>query len=161
MNFSPSEFPSATDRHTVPKEAVCLRFIMILMLFITSSSCSTSEDEKLIQQSIEVHEEALNIGLKIRDKITGIEQQAQALEEPMSSVIKDSVEVLRAELNAWEATIIEVPGNEDHHHDHHGHRHEHRSPSNLTPEMVLEIQQDIKKRALSLSERAQHIIDNF
>ena len=159
MNFSPSEFSSATDRHTIPKEALCLRFIMVLMLFITG--CSTSEDEKLIQQSIEVHEEALNIWLKIRDKIIGIEQQAQALEEPMRSVIKDSVEVLRSELKAWEATIIEVPGNEDHHHDHHGHHHEHGSPSNLTPEMVLEIQQDIKKRALRLSERAQHIIDSF
>lgn len=131
-----------------------------LLLLIIVFGCSSSREERLLEESKKVHEEALNIGIKISEKIAEIDDYADGLEEPEKSTLKDSVEVLLADWGEWEASIVEVPGHDHDHHDH-DHNHDHGSTPDLTPAMLLEIQQDLQKRALKLNVRAQNILEKL
>jgi len=128
-----------------------------LLLLIVIFGCSSSREERLLEKSKEIHETALNIGNEVKDKIKQIDEQADNLEEPTKSAIKDSVETLTSAWEFWESTIVEVPGHEHEHHDH-NHDHDHSQPDNLTPEMVLELQQDLQSRAASLNVRAENVL---
>ena len=133
---------------------------LLLLLVIVTFGCSNSREEELLEKSKEVHEAAMKIGKEIKDKIKQIDEQSEGLEEPTKSAIKDSVEALTSAWEVWESTIVEVPGHDDHdHHDHdHDHDHDHSQPDNLTPEMVLELQEDLQSRATSLNVRAENIL---
>ena len=142
-----------------------VRIGYLLMISLFAACTGSKEDEKIIEQSIKVHEEAMKMGSKASDKIVQIEGIAKDLEEPMMSAIMDSVENLKSAWKAWDETIVEVPGHEDHdhehHHDHdlHVQEHHHESTPDLTPEMVLEVQEEIKKRAYELDLRVQNVLD--
>ncbi len=134
-----------------------------IMLLIIILGCSSSREERLLEESKKVHEDVLNIGVKISEKISKIDDYADDLDEPKKSTMKDSVKVLLADWGAWQASIVEVPGHDhDHHdHDHPDHNHDHGPAQELTPAMVLEIQQDLQKRALNLDVRAQNILETL
>ncbi len=134
---------------------------LLIIIFIVG--CSSSKDKELIQQSIEIHGEAMEIGKEIKEKIKELDSRTSSLDSLMQTTIKDSVKSFESAWEAWEASIVEVPGNDDHdHHDHdHDHTHDHSPSPDLTPEMVLEIQQDIKKRAFDLSGRVQDVLDTL
>ena len=134
---------------------------ILLLVFVLG--CAPSKDDKLIQQSIEIHGEAMTIGKDVKEKIKQLSAKTDGLDSLMQSAIKDSVKNLEQAWEEWEASIVEVPGNEDHDHDHHDHDHDHdHSPApDLTPEQVLEIQQDIKKRATGLNDRVQSVLDTL
>lgn len=123
-------------------------------------SCSSSRSERLTEQSITIHEEALDIGLKASDKITQLEYQTEGLDEPMRLAILDSVEVLKAEWKAWESAIVEIPGHKHAHHDHDHHEHNHSASPDLTPEMMMDIQKDLKNRIVALNIRTQKLLDS-
>ena len=130
-----------------------MRKAIILLIF---SACASSQNEALNKQSIELHEAAMQVGKQISEKIGELE----ALQD---SSLMDSVMALKQGYEAWEESIVEVPGHEhDHHdHDHEGHDHDHdHSPSpDLTPEMVLEIQTELKANAEVLNQRADRILE--
>ena len=50
---------------------------------------------------------------------------------------------------------------EHHEHDHAGHNHDHSPAADLTPEMVLDIQKDLRDRAVLLNVRAQKLLDTL
>lgn len=135
------------------------KYLFMLMVV----ACSTTQDEKLHLQSVETHDLAIKIGEHVKEKIGQIDTKTNLLEEPLKSLLKDSVLVLTQEYTHWESTIVEVPGHEHAHHDHDhaGHDHDHSPAANLTPEMVLEIQRDIRDRIVNLNIRAQKLLDTL
>ncbi len=134
----------------------------LLLITLILFGCSSSRDERLLEKSKEVHEAALDVGQQVSKKIEQINDLAEELEEPLKTAAIDSAEVLLTDWGSWQSSIVEVPGH-DHDHDHHGHdhNHDHGSSPDLTPAMVLEIQQDLQKRALNLDTRAQKILNTL
>jgi len=124
-------------------------------------ACTTTHDEKLHAQSVETHNLAIKIGEHVRAKIERIEAHAMTLGEPLRAMLKDSVETLSRDLAYWESTIVEVPGHEHDHHHHEGHDHDHSPSSHLTPEMILDIQRDLRDRIVKLNIRAQKLLNTL
>ena len=136
------------------------KFVILMLVLV---ACSPSRDKEVLKQSFALHEEAIKKGNEIEEKIDQIERLTSTLSDSSKISFLDSLEVLKKDLESWESTIVEVPGFEHDHHDHEGHDHDHdHSPApDLTPEMVLEIQEDLKNRALKLDERTQLILDDL
>ncbi|MEM6814321.1 MAG: hypothetical protein AAF600_08000 [Bacteroidota bacterium] len=102
-----------------------------LLMIILISACASSEEEKMYDQSVETHDLAIKIGLHVNEKIKQIEMHLQTLDEPMKSLLKDSLEILVEDFAFWKSTIVEIPGNEhDEHYDDHIEHDEHDDDHN-------------------------------
>ncbi len=134
--------------------------IFLILLIV---ACTSKHDEKLHAQSVETHNLAIKIGEHVQEKIERIEAHAMTLDEPLKAMLKDSVETLSQDLAYWESTIVEVPGHEHdhHHHDHSGHDHNHAPAPDITLEMVLDIQKELKNQIENLDMRTQKILDTL
>lgn len=130
-------------------------FFFIVLVF----ACSSSSNEKLQLKSIETHDLAVKISEHVSEKIKRIEVYMEQLEEPMKSILKDSVEVLKKDYAYWESTIIEVSGHEHEHHEHSSHKHVMRT--DLTPDMMLEIQSDLRNRIVRLNGMVKKVLDKL
>ncbi|MDE0471846.1 MAG: hypothetical protein OXH57_07885 [Ekhidna sp.] len=127
-----------------------MRKLFFLLIF---TACASSQNEKLNKQSIETHEAALKMGEQVNKKIAQITTAVEAVSD---SILQDSLKSLKQDYADWESSIVEVPGYEHDHHNHEGHDHHenHGSSPDLTPEMVLEIQIELKRKAENLNIRA-------
>lgn len=132
---------------------------MLLMLLIYG--CSPSHEKKLYTQSVETHDLAIKIGEHVEEKIKRIAQHTSNLEEPLKSLLQDSVKALTQDLTYWQSTMIEVPGHEHNRHDHHDHNHDHSTIPDLTPEMMLDVQKDLRDRVVKLNVRAQNLLNTL
>ena len=130
-----------------------MRGILLILLIY---GCSPSNDEKLHTQSVETHDLAIKIGEHVEEKIQRIAHHAGNQEEPLKSLLQDSVKVLTQDFTYWQSTIVEVPGHE---HDHH--HHDHSTVPDLTPEMMLDIQKDLRDRVIKLNVRAQRLLNTL
>ncbi|MEM6734855.1 MAG: hypothetical protein AAF620_02180 [Bacteroidota bacterium] len=147
-----------------------------LLLIVLITACASSQEEKLYDQSIETHDLAIKIGERVGEKIKQIEIHSQTLDEPLKTLLQDSLKILTGDYAFWKSTIVEVPGHEhDHHeddhreddhrdhdhteHDHAEHEHNHTPAADLTPEMMLDIQKDLRGRILGLNIRVQKILE--
>lgn len=130
-----------------------------VLLIVLVVACTGSNDEKLQAQSVETHNLAISIGEHVSDKIQQIAIHVGRVEAPLKSHLQDSVEALILDYTNWESTIVEVPGNEHHEHNHAGKNHNHTPSPDLTPEMLLDIQKDLRDRIVKLNIRAQKILD--
>ena len=130
-----------------------------LIIGLLIVSCTASNDEKLHQQSVETHDLAIKVGEHVHEKIQRIAAYAKNVDDTLKTMLEDSVESLQQDYDFWESTIVEVPGHE---HDHHeGHNHDHTPPSDLNPEMILEIQRDMRDQIVKLNIRSQRILDTL
>lgn len=129
---------------------------LILIAFVVS--CTGSHDQKLHEQSIETHDLAIQIGKHVNEKIKRIAQYAHKMEEPIKSLLLDSVHSLDKDFAYWQSIIVEVPGHE---HDHEGHDHDHETPPDITPVMMLDIQKDLRNRIVKLNIRAQKLLNTL
>jgi len=135
-----------------------MRKLFVLFVF---TACTSAEHSKLNQQSIEMHEAALEVGRKVNEKIEKISLEA---ESGLDSAFLDSLSALKLGYEEWSGSIVEVPGYEHDHHDHEGHDHDHHdhgSSPDLTPEMVLEIQTELKKGAEKLERRVDVLLEQI
>ena len=132
-----------------------MRKLFFLLVF---TACVSSQNEKLNKQSIETHEAALQTGKQVNEKIA---QMTTAIEVLSDSTLQDSVRLLKQDYEDWESSIVEVPGYEHDHHNHEGHDHHenHGSSPDLTPEMVLEVQIELKQKAENLDTRAIKLLE--
>ncbi len=139
-----------------------MKWLPLLVLVLACSSTST-EDKKLFQQSVEAHEAALSMGEQVKDNLSRLSSYLDSQEISSEMWLKDSVEVLNLDYSSWQESIVEVPGHEHEHHDHdgHDHSHDHSSDPDLTPEMVLEIQQDLRIQAERLNARVEEILNTI
>lgn len=96
-------------------------------------SCSISKEDRLLLNAARTHNEALEVAVKIEKR----------LEEMAADTTRsiDSVKAWRAAIEMWESELIEVPGNETHHHHSH-----HGQQSDLTSEQMLGIQMESKRQ---------------
>lgn len=131
------------------------KLLLIFLLF----ACKSSSDEKMHTKSVETHNLAIKIGEHVSNKIEQIGIHAESLEEPIKSLLRDSALALNEDYLYWESTIVEVPGHEHDGHDHS--EHDHTQIPDLTAEMVLDIQRDIRDRIVKLNIRAQKILETL
>ncbi len=137
----------------------------LFILTFVFACTSTAHDSEIIKQSIELHEAALKVSQGVVDDIKTMDALTDSLSDD-TVVLKDSLVNIKQAFDAWEESIVEVPGHDDHdHHDHHGHDHDHdhdHAPSpDLTDEMVLEIQQEMKDQIEKLSKRTKALLAQF
>lgn len=132
---------------------------IFLVLLILCISCSSPKEDATLKESIETHELALQISGKVKQKLASIEQLTMSLEDSSKIIFSDSLVAIQTSFEAWESSIVEVPGHEHDHHDHEGHDHNHAPSPELTPEMALEIQKDLRDRAVALNVRAQNLLN--
>ena len=119
-----------------------MRNLVFLMAWLLAAC--TAKENPAQKQSIELHEQALAIGKAVEQKLAAFTTS--------DSILLDSIEVLKADLELWESNLIEVPG---HDHDHHGHdhNHDHGSQPDLTPEMMLEVQKELLETIQKIDSR--------
>ncbi|WP_020533211.1 hypothetical protein [Flexithrix dorotheae] len=161
MNYSMNKLTQQTFFiHKVQSQEVSSLIIwMIIALFMMG--CSSSQDEQLNIQGIEIHNKAMKKGGEMEQKMQKIQQFSESVDPSLQSAFLDSVKVLEEDFSTWKANIVEVPGNEHDHHDHEGHDHHHEPNPELTPQMVLEIQQFMLVEIEKLNVRAAQIIIDF
>ena len=150
-----------------------MRFFLILTgVLVVLYGCSNhSHENQLFDQSVEAHELALKTSREVTDKIERMNALLEDLPEDQSH-LKDSLSLLKQDFIDWEKSVIEVPGHEsdiDGHegHGHEGHNHEghdhhdHSASPDLTMEMVLDIQQDLKDQIIQMNIRTKRLLENF
>ncbi len=125
-----------------------------LLLFVFAVACTASNEEKLLDQSREIHDLVVEMGVRMKGKIDRIETSIPQVNEPVKSQLQDSLMALRQAFDYWQSTVIEVPG-----HSHDDHHHNHAPAPDITPEMMLDIQRDLKDQVEHLNIRAQKILD--
>lgn len=126
-----------------------------LVFILLATGCASKASETLTAQAVEAHEKALNISKETASKIHMMTLLLDTLDIPSAAQYVDSLGVFKEEYHAWQADIVEVPGHEHAHHQHEGHHH-HDAPD-LTPEMMLEVQQVLLRSAEDLSERVHEL----
>lgn len=131
-----------------------------LLLLLLIASCTTNHEDKLHDQSVKNHNQALKIGTQVQGKINRIDSLISSLTEEKSTiaVLIDSLTSIKEDYAYWESTIVEVPGHEHDHEHHNHHDHNHDQEPNLTPEMILAVQQDLKERIEKLNDRTQELL---
>lgn len=133
-----------------------------ILVSVILGACTSGHNEELHQQSIEMHEAALRIGKQANDKIKQFASEVEALAD---SSLLDSLASLKQGYQDWDESLVEVPGHEHDHHDHEGHDHgdheghDHSPAPDLTQEMVLEIQKELKLKAEKLNARADRLLE--
>ena len=147
-----------------------------LILTIVLACSSHAHEGPLFDQSVEAHEAALKTSREVTSKIKEMNTLLEGLsDDPLS--LKDSLAVLKQDFIDWEKSIIEVPGYEsdiheghDHEehghegHDHHEHSHEghdHSPAAELTMEMVLDIQKDLRDQIAKMNLRSEKLLESF
>lgn len=126
----------------------------ILYLLFVMVGCTSPKKDEVFEKSVAAHELALKTCRQVGKNIKALKEHAEVTPEPKKTMLMDSVENLLEDLQAWEKSLVEVPGHE---HDHdHGHAHE--PTPNLTPEMVLEVQNDLKNRIVRLNDRVRKLL---
>lgn len=144
------------------------KFLILTIVFACSSH---SHENELFDQSVEAHESALKTSREVTDGIKRMNALLEGLSEDQL-YLKDSLAVLKQDFIDWEKSIIEVPGHEsdiDNHegHDHEGHDHEghehhdHSAAPDLTMEMVLDIQKDLKDQIIQMNARTKRLLETF
>ena len=134
----------------------------LFMLTLVFACSSTAHNEEIIQQSIELHEAAMKTSQEVVNDIKAMEAMTDSLQED-TMWLQDSLANVKEAFAVWEESIVEVPGHDDHdhhHHDHegHDHDHDHSASPDLTDEMVLEIQQEMKDQIEKLNKRTKSLV---
>ncbi|WP_209329352.1 hypothetical protein [Lunatimonas salinarum] len=107
--------------------------ILIWLLYLLVG-CNDTTQEKQLQEAYSFHEKSL----AIREKLENLLKSAEHL-------APTQYDELRAFLEEWDNSFVEVPGFEhthDHDHQGHDHHHAHKAPE-LTPQQHLQLQQHL------------------
>jgi hypothetical protein len=124
----------------------------ILIPFLALACTSSQEKSEELLQAADIHNEMIKSAGELEDWLDQLESN------PSASVSIDSIQAWKAELEAWETEIVEVPGNEAHHLHEEGeaHDHSHHEEVQVTDQQMLTIQQDLRQRLSSLENRVKN-----
>jgi len=132
-------------------------FIFLISLSAFLISCTggkKSVDDPILKEAFALHMEATEIEKKLspliddlRNQKNGIQIQGRALSEEEMKFM-DTVNNIEKIFSTWTDYRVEVPGFE-HGHNHDGHQHHagcnHKNDVQLTPQQMLEVQQESLK----------------
>jgi predicted glycoside hydrolase/deacetylase ChbG (UPF0249 family) len=151
------------------------KLIYILSLLIFACGGKDEKSEAILKEAAKLHNEAV----AVHDSLMPMMKKINELESQLS-VKKDSLvgkndslanqvqaeivnmEAISAEMKTWMESIVEVPGNEEHHHhegDGHEHKHDHSEKVEVTPDQMLEIQKEMKVNILKIKEKVKNVLD--
>jgi hypothetical protein len=129
-----------------------MRIIYFISLALLIGCSSKKEDEKLNTGSIVIHNSMVMKASEIENELFLLKSDS------LSTVNKDSIDILLFVLEEWEQDIVEVPGNENHQHSEHKHHdHSHKAPE-VTALQMLQIQQEMDKRLEAINKRASDLL---
>lgn len=120
-----------------------VRMLFWLMPFALMIACTPAAPKGDFSAAAAVHEEALKTIDSARALLDSLKMNA-----PDS--LNTQLDALRAEMDLWEKSMVEVPGMAHDHHDHgHDHSHDHgkKPDPNLTPEQALDLQNTLLTEA--------------
>jgi len=132
----------------------------------SSTEKDTEKEQTILKQASDIHNEAINIGLKVAPQLEAMKQkrnqiniQGRALtEEEMQFAAK--VDQLESSHRFWLEHLIEVPGfghdhDHGHGHDHSGHDHAHGQTNQpaLTADQMLLAQKDIRDSIVMIQQK--------
>jgi ABC-type nickel/cobalt efflux system permease component RcnA len=113
-------------------------FKLIFFVLIINAGCSSaSKPDPLLEEAFQVHNQYLQIAAEAEDMLKKLPT-------------KDSFRlVTEPRLEEWYDNIIEVPGfehehNHDHDHGHHHHHHNHHQQIEVSPEVMLGVQRELR-----------------
>lgn len=141
-----------------------MRYLLLALTAVLISCTAKKEDEKL-NKAMDIHNEAIAMSKVVKKKLEGIVLQHYPSDTTQYGQSYDALVVLQEDHVFWESNLVEVPGQEhDHHHHDHEHHdldHSHEAPADLTPAMVLEIQEDLLKQISLIDKRADELLENL
>lgn len=141
--------------------------ILLLGLFVLAANCggSSGEDQKLLEEAGQIHQQALEIEQKVKPRLEALIQeknriniQGRALTEAEIAFV-NQVEALEKSYAFWEENHVEVPGFEHDHHDHagHDHSHDHKPGLDVTASDMLLIQQEFRDSITAIQARVEKL----
>lgn len=125
-----------------------------MMLFCVLLGCA-NPTEDFIAEAKNVHHMSIKISDEVANRIDEIAEHTKGLPSTYKTALMDSVRELTIDLAEWKDSVIEVPGDEEHHHHDHGHQ----PSADLTPKMVLDVQEELRIQIIQLNDRTQHILN--
>ncbi len=121
---------------------------MMVVVFVGCSVQST-HDKKLLTEAAKLHNEAIALAEQLEKELKLLASD--------TTIAQDSVVLLHSAIKAWEDDLVEVPGNEAHHHPEGAHHHRHAEQPDLTPEQMLTVQQELFARIQNLQQRLENL----
>ncbi|MEH0157387.1 hypothetical protein V6R21_24960 [Limibacter armeniacum] len=121
----------------------------VLLCCLIMGACGTKHerDEKTLKQAAEIHNEMIKSAHILEERLEDYGRDS------LNNALTDSVKVWKKYLDTWEEDVVEVPGNKDHHDHEGGHHHHDHQQVKVTPNQMLAIQQELKKRLDQLHQR--------
>ena len=135
-----------------------LAAFFLTIVLVSTLACTDKKDPKL-EEAGKIHNEAHEIGEAIEGQIEAIDSLKTLLAEKKKTMTdaaamarldstSAALEGVQKAFTAWEDNIVGVPGMA-HKHEHaegeaHKHDHNHKPAPDVTPDQMLEIQQEMK-----------------
>lgn len=118
------------------------RYLFTMLIIV---GCSTDHKNEF-KESAAIHNEMVKQAEELEEYIDQLEST--------TSVSRDSISVWRDAIEVWESELVEVPGNEEHHHTKGEHHHDH-TRMELTPEQLMNVQLELKSRLDEIDKRVK------
>jgi len=122
-----------------------------VVLLLIGCSSSNKEEQRMWKQAAIVHNEMI-------EQAEILEDQIERINSDVVTIPVDSIAAWKREIMQWEQELVEVPGNEAHHHKEGEHHHHDHQPLTVTPEQMLIIQQDFKDRLQAIEDRIESVL---
>lgn len=164
-----------------------MKILKYLGIFLISglliASCENGEDAESaakLKEAGELHDAALALGKDVSQMLEESDDLVASLEEVIPTLDDEmaqeeakahitSIAEAKQQYDAWQKSIVEVPGHAHAHHEGDGHHHHHHDHSmdDASPDEILSKQEtikefvaDIKNRLTKATEMAQTVIDD-
>ncbi|TAF23250.1 MAG: hypothetical protein EAZ70_13200 [Runella slithyformis] len=134
-----------------------LAYFLSITLVMSALACADKKDPKL-EEAGKIHNEAHEIGEALEAQIEDIDSLKIVLADKKKTITdaaalarldstSAALESVQKAFAEWEDNIVGVPGLEHKHAEGeaHNHKHEHKPTPDVTPDQMLEIQQEMKK----------------
>jgi uncharacterized phage infection (PIP) family protein YhgE len=148
-------------------------FLGCLSMLLIVACQDNPQDNPTLQEAFKLHKEAIAVHDEIMPQMKSLSELKDGLQQEMNQIQirAEAMDMERFEalqqahqqlaqadssMRSWMSNLAEVPGFEDHDHGHEGHDHDHDHAHHhgdgpkLTPEQVLEVQQEQLKQIQQL-----------
>lgn len=139
--------------------------LFTLALLATACGGKNSADEATLKEAGQVHLQASEVQEHLEplvDSLAALKTTLVARQTPEAQAAVVAIDSVTKRFEDWEATVVEVPGQE-HHHEHgegeHHHHHDHKPAPQVTASEMLDIQKELKASIDKIDGDLHHTLD--
>lgn len=122
---------------------------LFALALLTACGSSENKDDATLKEAAKIHLEASEVQEHLEplvDSLASLKKRLTAKQTPEAQAAVATIDSVVKRFEEWEATVVEVPGQE-HAHEHaegEHHHHDHKPAPQVTASEMLDIQKELK-----------------